>query len=361
MKIGVLGGGQLGRMLGLAGIPMGIEFRFMDPANGAPAEAVGKLIVAPFSDAKALDELADWADVVTYEFENVPVSATQHIAQSVPVWPPSDALLASQDRLAEKKFFRGLGIRTAPFEPVESPEELRSATEKLGFPCVLKTRRMGYDGKGQCVLRSASDLTSAFDALGGVPLILEGFIQFSREVSSIAVRGVDGEMGYWALCENVHRDGILRTSISPPRDTLRMEVDSKRHMQSIMQTLGYVGVLTVEWFVTEDGLVANEMAPRVHNSGHLTIEGAETSQFENHVRAIAGMPLGSCSPRGWSAMVNIVGAEPESKLILTQPNAHLHRYGKSPRKGRKLGHVTLRVDDQSNRDRLLAELLPLIP
>lgn len=361
MRVGVLGGGQLGRMLGLAGIPLGMTFRFLDPADACPAAAVGQVIKAAFSDAEALEQLATWADVVTYEFENVPISAAAHVAARTPVWPPTEALLASQDRLAEKKFFRGLGIRTAPFEAVESPTDILHAARRLGFPCVLKTRRMGYDGKGQCLLRSEADVLTVFDAVGGVPLILEGFIQFSREVSTLAVRSQSGDMGWWPMSENVHRHGILRTSVAPARATPSLEIESSRHMKVIMETLGYVGVLTVEWFVTVEGLVANEMAPRVHNSGHLTIEGSETSQFENHVRAVAGLPLGSCAPHGWSAMVNIVGTEPSPAVVLGQPGVHLHRYDKEPRPGRKLGHVTLRVDDEATRDRRLSDLLRIIP
>ncbi len=360
-RIGVLGAGQLGRMIGLAGIPLGLEFRFLDPAEDPPAAAVGSVIRAPFHDAAALDALADWADVVTYEFENIPVGAARHLAARVPVWPPAEALEASQDRLEEKRFFRALGIPTAPFRAVNGPEDLVAAIAELGLPAVLKTRRMGYDGKGQRVIRPGDDPAAVWEALGPGALILEGFVDFRREVSSIAVRAIDGDIRCWAPSENVHRDGILRRSASPAKDAAGIADAAADAMRRLMSTLNYVGVLTVEWFETSSGLVANEMAPRVHNSGHLTIEGAETSQFENHVRAVAGLPLGSCAPRGFSGMINIVGVEPDPATVLAMPDVHLHRYGKAPRPGRKLGHATIRCDDHAARDAALVRLDALIP
>lgn len=360
-RIGVLGAGQLGRMLGLAGIPLGLEFRFLDPADDPPAAAVGSVVRAPFHDADALDALAEWADVVTYEFENIPISAARRLAARVPLWPPAEALEASQDRLVEKKFFRAHGIPTAPFRAVDGPEDLRAALQEIGFPAVLKTRRMGYDGKGQRVLREGDDPAVAWDALGPGALILEGFVPFRREVSSIAVRAESGAIAFYALSENVHRDGILRRSSSPASPGTPIEAQAVDAMSRLMSTLNYVGVLTVEWFETDDGLVANEMAPRVHNSGHSTIEGAETSQFENHVRAVAGLPLGSCAPRGYSGMINIVGVEPPPESLLVLPAVHLHRYGKAPRAGRKLGHATVRRDARAERDADLDRLDAAIP
>ena len=361
MNVAILGGGQLGRMLALAGYPLGLRFRFLDPNPDSPAGHLAPLVVAPYNDPDALAELAAGADVVTYEFENVPASVADTLGGSAPVFPPHAALEIAQDRLSEKQTFQALGIPAAPFAAVDSLADLEKAVGTIGLPAVLKTRRLGYDGKGQFVLREDADVARAWDALGGVPLILEGFVAFERELSILAVRGRKGEVAFYPLVENHHRDGILRVSIAPAPDTdPRLQERAEHIARRVLERLDYVGGLAIELFQLGDELLANEMAPRVHNSGHWTIEGAETSQFENHLRAVCGLPLGSTAPRGWSAMLNIIGTLPPSDAVLEVPDAHLHLYGKAERPGRKIGHVTVRTDDpETLRDRL-EMLTPLV-
>jgi 5-(carboxyamino)imidazole ribonucleotide synthase len=341
VRIGVLGGGQLGRMLALAGMPLGHEFVFLEP-GGEAVRGLGELVVASADDAAALDRLASAVDVVTYEFENVPVSAARAVASRRPVFPPPEALAVSQDRVVEKAFFRELGVPTAEFMAVDSRADLERAVGALGLPAVLKTRRLGYDGKGQRVLRAPADLGPAWAALGGVPLVAEAFVPFDRELSIVAVRGRDGAEVFYPLVETLHRAGILRRSLAPaPGATAALQAAAEEHARRVLDRLRYVGVVAIELFQVGDGLVANEMAPRVHNSGHWTIDGAATSQFENHVRAVAGAPLGSTAVRGTVAMVNLIGTIPDPAAVLAVPSAHLHLYGKTPKAGRKLGHVTL--------------------
>ena len=345
MKVGVLGGGQLGRMLALAGYPLGLRFRFLDPAPESPVEELADLVVGRFDDLDALARFPAGLDVITYEFENVPVEAARHLARDVPVYPPIAALEVSQDRLAEKTLFTRLGIPPAPFAAVDSLGELRQAVARLGLPAVLKTRRLGYDGKGQFLLREDADVMAAWQSLGGVPLVLEGFVRFERELSQIAVRSRAGEVRSYPLVENHHEGGILRRSIAPAAGVTDAVADqASQAIRRVMDHLDYVGVLTIEFFQTAEGLVANEMAPRVHNSGHWTIEGARTSQFENHLRAVLGLPLGSTEAVGHCVMVNLIGSAPPTDRILAIPGAHLHLYGKKPRPGRKIGHVTLWAD-----------------
>jgi 5-(carboxyamino)imidazole ribonucleotide synthase len=362
MKLGVLGGGQLGRMLALAGYPLGLRFRFLDPAPEAPVEELADLVVGRFDDLDVLARFPAGLDVVTYEFENVPVEAAQHLARQVAVYPPVRALEVSQDRLAEKTLFAKLGIPPAPFAAVETAEELRAAAEAIGLPAVLKTRRLGYDGKGQFVIREPADVPRAWAALGGVPLILEGFVAFDRELSRIGVRGRDGSVALYPLVENHHEGGILRLSIAPaPNVTPALEEVSAGALRRLLGVLDYVGVLAVEFFQRGDELIANEMAPRVHNSGHWTIEGARTSQFENHLRAVLGWPLGPAEAVAHSAMVNLIGRLPAAPDVLGVPGAHLHFYGKKPRAGRKLGHATVWADSEGQVRERLARLLPLVP
>lgn len=361
MKIGVLGGGQLGRMLALAGYPLGLRFRFLDPAPEAPVEELAELLVGRFDDLDALARFPTGLDVVTYEFENVPVEAAQHLARSAPVYPPVAALEVSQDRLLEKRLFERLGIPPAPFRPVDSLEDLRRAADELGLPGVLKTRRLGYDGKGQTVLRQPADLDVAWRQLGGVPLVLEGFVAFDREVSQIAVRCRNGRVALYPLVENHHRDGILRLTLAPaPGLSPELQEQAGGAVRRLMEALDYVGVLTVEFFQVGDRLLANEMAPRVHNSGHWTIEGARTSQFENHLRAVLGWPLGPTTAVGHSVMVNLIGDLPPTPALLGVPGTHLHLYGKKPRPGRKLGHATIWADTPEEVRERLAALLPLL-
>lgn len=363
MTIGVLGGGQLGRMLALAGYPLGLRFRFLDTTPTAPAGQLAELITAPdFAHEESLAELAAGVDVVTYEFENVPVEAARWLEQRVPVFPPPAALEVAQDRLTEKEFFRSLGIPTPPFAAVDTREALEEAVAALGLPAVLKTRRFGYDGKGQAVLRKAEDVELAWKELGPAgALILEGFVPFEREVSIIAARGRDGATVFYPVVQNEHPGGILGRTLAPAPDlTEAQQQAAEQYARAILERLDYVGVLALELFQCGGELVANEMAPRVHNSGHWTIEGSETSQFENHVRAVAGLPLGATGMVGTAAMLNLIGSTPAPEAVLRIPGAHLHLYGKSAAPGRKLGHITVRARTPRERDTAVDELRPLI-
>jgi 5-(carboxyamino)imidazole ribonucleotide synthase len=314
--VGCIGGGQLGLMLALAGIPLGLQFRFLDPSADACAGEVGELVVGAYDDEASLDRLAVGATAVTYEFENVPVAA----AERVGALPGPRALEEGQDRLREKELFQRLGIPTARFGDLTAS----------GLPAIVKRRRLSYDGKGQRVVRAAGPL--------GADELAEELVPFSRELSIIAVRGRDGAVAFYPLTENVHRDGILRVSHAPAEDAA--EELAQTYVRLLLEELDYVGVLALELFEVEGGLLANEFAPRVHNSGHWTIDGAVTSQFENHLRAILGLMLGSTAALGSCAMVNLVGTIPPLEQLLALPGAHVHLYGKEPRPGRKVGHVT---------------------
>ena len=361
MRVGVLGGGQLGWMLARAADPIGIRCRFLDPSPEAPAGRAGELVVGAYDDPAALDLFADGLALVTYEFENVPAASTRRLAARARILPPPGALEVSQDRVDEKRFLESVGIPVAPWRPVASRDELVRAVAELGCPAVLKTRRLGYDGKGQHVLRIPGDVEQAWVRLGGAPLILEGFVRFHRELSILAVRGRDGATACYPLVENLHADGILRRSLAPAPDVSpTLQARAEGHARRVLDALAYVGVLAIELFQVGEELLANELAPRVHNSGHWTIEGAETSQFENHMRAVAGLPLGSTATRGASAMLNLIGTMPDAPTVLAIAGAHLHDYGKAPRPGRKLGHVTLRADGRAALARLRQRIEPLI-
>lgn len=355
MKVGVLGGGQLGRMLALAGYPLGLSFRFYDPTHESPAGQVAERIAASYEDAQTLDAFAAGLDFATYEFENPPLEAARRVASRVPVFfPPVQALEMVQDRLTQKNLFQRLGISTTPFVSVDSLQDLERGVASLGLPAVLKTRRMGYDGKGQALLREEKDIEKGWMAHGIRPLILEAFIPFEREISLIAARGHRGEIALYPLTENVHREGILRLSRAPAPAVSDGLIQQAEHAaRCIFAELDYVGVLAIEFFLHGGSLIANEAATRVHNSGHWTIEGAATSQFENHLRAGLGLPLGSTAARGRSAMVNLVGAAPEAARVMAIPGAHLHLYGKTPRPGRKLGHVNLTAEDAESVEKSL--------
>jgi 5-(carboxyamino)imidazole ribonucleotide synthase len=345
MHVGIMGAGQLGRMLALAGIPLGMRFTFFSTEPNDAAAQVGDVMVGAYDDAEALERFARAVDVVTYEFENVSVDAAERIAAISPVWPPADALRVTQDRAHEKAAFAELGIPAAPTRLVDSEDDLHAAVREIGAPGILKTRRFGYDGKGQARIMSEGDVERAWRDLGGAPLIYEGFVRFEREVSVIAVRGRDGSKRAYPVVENVHRDGILRQSVAPASGLSdEKRAAAERYAFALMDRFAYVGVFALELFDTPDGLVANEMAPRVHNSGHWTIEGAVTSQFENHVRAVCELPLGECAAVGHAAMLNIIGTFPDPARVLAVPDAHLHDYAKSERAGRKLGHITVRTD-----------------
>lgn len=360
MTVGILGGGQLGRMLALAGYPMGLGFVFLEPKAGSPVAGLGRVVKAPYDDRDGLASVAGACDVVTYEFENVPVDAARFLQErDALVHPAPAALEMAQDRLAEKTGFRDLGIPTAPFVTVDTLEQLRAGVERLGAPAVLKTRRMGYDGKGQVVIRSAADVDEAWDRIGGVPLLLEAFVDFDRELSILAVRGRDGRTSEYPLVENHHEEGVLRLSIAPAAGVPQeVQAKAEAYADRLMERLEYVGVLAIELFQRGDELFANEMAPRVHNSGHWTLDGAHCSQFENHLRAVCGLPLGSTAARGHSVMVNLLGRVPDRAELLGIPGAHLHLYGKEARPGRKLGHVNVVGHDpatvRETGDRVLA-------
>jgi 5-(carboxyamino)imidazole ribonucleotide synthase len=347
MIIGILGGGQLGRMLAMAGYPLGLRFRTLDPSVSAPAGHLTEHQVDDFTDLEALSRFAIGLDIVTYEFENVPVESARFLNRRVPVFPPPAALENAQDRLVEKSFFHDLGIPTPPFVNVDTWEELEQAIARIGLPALLKTRRYGYDGKGQYPLFKEEDAVLAWQTLGGVPLIFETMIQFERELSILAVSSTNGETKFYPLVENHHQKGMLRLSLAPaPNLTADLQQLAEDYARRVLKALGYVGVLAIEFFQIDGKLYANEMAPRVHNSGHWTIEGSATSQFENHLRAIIGMPLGSTEMLGFSAMVNLIGVIPDRRAILALPDTHLHLYGKSARPNRKLGHITLRCESQ---------------
>ena len=358
MKIGVLGGGQLGRMLGMAGLPLDIEPVFWEPEASACAQLIGEHLCAPYEDEKALALFAQDVEVCTYEFENVPSPVLTALASRMPVYPPLAALEVSQDRLIEKKLFEKLGIRTASYASVDSEQDLRAAVAQLGLPAILKTRRFGYDGKGQFVIRNEMDIATAWQTLGSVPLILEGFVKFSREVSIIAARGKDGAIAFYPLSENVHRDGILFTSHARPADAMQSKAEDI--VSTLLAELNYVGVLCLELFEVNGELAANEFAPRVHNSGHWTIEGSETSQFENHLRAVTGLPLGGTACIGFPAMINLVGILPPLESLLAIPKVHAHFYGKAEKPFRKVGHVTVRADSEAQREKRIAEVLQLV-
>jgi 5-(carboxyamino)imidazole ribonucleotide synthase len=360
MKIGIIGAGQLGQMLALAGVPLGLEFRFLDPNADAPGTRVAPIVLGAFDDARKLRRLATDVDLLTYEFENIPVTALRAIAQARPCHPPVEALRVSQDRLYEKELFGRLGIPTPAYRTVDSSTDLEAGVAALGLPCVLKTRRLGYDGRGQHYLRRRSDIEPAWEALGGVPLLLEGFVDFEREVSIVGARSTKGETRAYPLAENEHRAGILRVTRAPA-GTARLHRTAEAYLRRVLDHFGYAGALTIEFFVERGRLVANEMAPRVHNSGHWTIEGAATSQFENHLRAILGLPLGDTQAHGHAAMVNYIGRLPDRSRILALTGTHHHDYGKAPRPGRKLGHATVVAVTAAGRDSLLARLLRLVP
>jgi 5-(carboxyamino)imidazole ribonucleotide synthase len=341
-RVGIVGGGQLGRMLAVAGVPLDIACTVIDPAPDAGAAVAAGHIVAAYDDLDALGRLAAASDVVTFEFENVPAPALEAIARSAKIAPAAAALELSQDRLAEKRLFARLGIATAPYAAVESFAELQAATMQTGLPAILKTRRFGYDGKGQARIADESELKHAWESVGEQPSILERVVEFDRELSVIAARSANGETAIYPLTENVHRAGILRRSTVPaPNLAAATAAAARDYATRLLEELEYVGVLALELFELDGELIANEFAPRVHNSGHWTIDAAPASQFENHLRAILGLPLGATEPAQPCAMLNLIGGAPDAAAVLAVPGAHLHLYGKSPRAGRKIGHITV--------------------
>jgi 5-(carboxyamino)imidazole ribonucleotide synthase len=342
--IGILGGGQLGRMLALAAARLGFKCHVFAPVPDSPAfDVVHRVSRADYTDTEALDRFAGSVDVVTYEFENVPAETATFLSARVPVVPDPKILATTQDRLAEKDFVTALRIRTASYAAVDAPAGLKAALDRIGRPAVLKTRRFGYDGKGQAMIENGSDLDAAWRAVGGQPSILEAFVPFAREVSVIAARARDGKVECFDVTENEHRDHILKVSRVPAQVTQAAAQEARRIAETIAHKFAYVGVFAVEMFVLPDGgLLVNEIAPRVHNSGHWTIDGASVSQFEQHIRAVAGWPLAKPVRHGRVEMTNLIGSEVEDyRRWLTVPGAAVHLYGKSAvRPGRKMGHVT---------------------
>lgn len=360
MNIGILGGGQLGRMLAMAGLPLGLHFTFLEPADRACAADVGYQIKRPYSDPAGLAQLCERSEVVTYEFENVPVDVACFIQARRPIFPPPEALRVAQDRLVEKTTFQELGIAVTRFAAVSSLHELHAAAESVGLPAILKTRRMGYDGKGQYMIRSAADVESAWNALGPDNFILEAFVPFKREISCLGVRSRTGNIAFYPVAENQHRAGILRVSIPRPDDPLQDLAED--YTRRILERLGYVGTLGFEFFDLGTGqLLGNEIAPRVHNSGHWSIEGSRCSQFENHIRAIAGLELGDTALRGPCAMVNFIGTAPSIKVLSRLPGVHPHLYGKTPRRRRKIGHATVTAADAETLQDRVQQLIALLP
>lgn len=341
MKIGILGAGQLARMIALAGYPLGLDFVVLDPSPDACAGKLAEHLLGEYDDETLLTQLVSKSDVVTYEFENVPAKVARFLTEHTKVYPPPHALKVSQDRLLEKNFFRELGIATPDYITVESLEDLQQAAASLGYPAILKTRTLGYDGKGQALLKSETDLEPAWEKVQGYHCILEAFVPFQREVSIIAVRSVSGEVKFYPLSENQHQGGILRVAECKADDP--MQAQAEAYVSKLLNALDYVGVIALELFEVNGTLMANEFAPRVHNSGHWTIEGAETSQFENHLRAILDLPLGSTAAVGKAAMVNFIGGLPKVEDVLAIPDVHTHWYGKEPRNGRKVAHATVRA------------------
>ena len=343
--IGILGGGQLGRMLAVAASRLGLKAHIFEPGANPPAGHVAdQVTTASYEDDAALRRFAQSVDVITYEFENIPTSALDILDQIRPIYPGRRALAISQDRLSEKEFLTGLGLKVAPYANVTTAAEAEAAAQSIGTPSILKTRRMGYDGKGQIRLKDASDMAEAWQAMQGAPSVLEGFINFSHEISVIAARASDGQVACYDPGENVHREGILHSTTVPATLTAAQRMDAVLLAGQILNALDYVGVMGVELFVTTDGLIVNEIAPRVHNSGHWTQNGCDICQFEQHIRAVAGWPLGDGTRHSDIRMENLIGADMDRVPELRKTNAALHLYGKSEVKpGRKMGHVNFRT------------------
>jgi 5-(carboxyamino)imidazole ribonucleotide synthase len=359
MHVGIVGAGQLGRMLALAGYPIGVRCLFLDRSGDTPGAQVAPSLIGDLEDAAQLAELARRSDVVTFDWENISGSALKPLEKITQVRPPRAALEISQDRLAEKALFTRLKIPVAQHAAIDSREQLVQAAAAIGLPGVLKTRRLGYDGKGQFVLRAMTDIDGAWAALAGTDLIYEKFQDFSREVSLLSVRSISGQTVFYPLSANTHGGGILRYSVAPFVNA-RLERAARLYSKRVMSALNYVGVLAIEFFVVGGRLVANEMAPRVHNSGHWTIEGCVTSQFENHLRAVCGLPLGSTRALGATAMINFLGLMPPRERLLAVEGLAYHDYGKTPRPGRKLGHCTILRRLPKERDTALTSTLGLI-
>ena len=362
MKIGVLGAGQLGRMMAISGYPLNHQFGFSGNSRDEPSALLGHMFALE-DNAESIESLVAFADVITYESENTDVEMVRQINKDVPVYPGEKSLFITQHRGREKALFDQLNIPCAPYQMVNSLADLEKAVKDIGLPAILKTATEGYDGKGQFLMRRSDQIKEAFESMNGVESILEGFVNFKRELSLIAVRDTDNDHKYYPLVENTHHNGILRLTIAPAQNIdADVQKTAEHYMQTLLDKMDHVGVLTIELFETENGLVVNEMAPRVHNSGHWSIEGANTSQFENHIRAITGMPLGDTSPiHNFSAMVNIIGKIGPTKIPLTLPNAILHLYVKGERENRKLGHINITADSLAELEKSIEQLKDFLP
>lgn len=358
-KIGVVGAGQLGLMLGQAGEKLGVECIFLDPADNPPAAAVGEVLKYAFDDMDGLQKLLAASDLITYEFENVPVAAMEALCSDTTVFPPPSALRSAQDRLVEKEMFLGLDIPVPRYQTVDSDDDLRNACYEIGLPLVIKTRRMGYDGKGQMVMRRIAEIEKVMQTLGNADLIAEEMVPFDREVSAIGARSQAGDIVCYPLTENHHEEGILRTSRALVDPGPLADVASE-YLDKLLRHLNYVGVVALELFEIDGQLKANEFAPRVHNSGHWTIEGSTTSQFENHLRAALDDGLGAVDMTGTAGMINLIGSVVEASDLQEIPDTYLHLYGKEPRPGRKLGHITILAEDENKRESTLIEVGKLL-
>ena len=362
MKIGVLGAGQLGRMLALSAYPLGHQMRFLALSEEDPSSLLGKTFIHN-NNPEMVSNFADSSDIVTYESENTDVTIVNEISKNTKVYPSDKSLYISQHRGREKALLDTLKIPCAPYQIVNSLDDLKSAIKNIGIPSILKTATDGYDGKGQFLIKSESQIDEAWEKMSGVDAILEGFINFKRELSLIAVRSIDGSLEFYPLVENSHHEGILRLTIAPAQNiSVSLQNKAEEYMSSLLKEIKHIGVLTIELFESDDGLLVNEIAPRVHNSGHWTIEGAQTSQFENHIRAITESPLGQTTMTSkFSAMINIIGVHGPIQKVLETKNAHLHLYNKAERTGRKLGHITLTsnsIDELNKTIDSLKEYLP---
>ncbi len=357
MKIGILGAGQLGRMLAISGYPLNHQFGFLSTSNNEPSSLLGRMFI---NDDKSL---VDFADVITFESENTNVEKVREINKNTPVFPSEKSLFISQHRGREKALFNQLNIPCAPYQIVNSRQDLKQAVKNIGLPAILKTTTEGYDGKGQFFIRKHNQISKAWESLSGVELILEGFVNFKRELSLIAVRDMNNNHKYYPLVENIHHNGILRLTIAPAQNiSSQLQKTAKYYMQSLLDEMNHVGVLTIELFETENGLIANEIAPRVHNSGHWSIEGVNTSQFENHIRAITNLPLGDTTPRhNFCAMINIIGTVGNINTVLKLSNTHLHLYDKQERIDRKLGHINITANSQIELDASIKKLKAFLP
>lgn len=355
MKIGILGGGQLAQMLALAGIPLGFRFVFYEPASECCASALGEHHCGAYDDEDSLRRFAEKVEIITYEFENVSIDAINFLNKIKKVYPSQIALESTQDRWVEKSLFKTLNIDTPEFCKIETFQEVENAIKKMGLPLVLKSRTGGYDGKGQVVIRQLEEALEKFNTTSKKNLIAEAWVPYQREVSVVAVRNSQGQMKYYDLVENIHQDGILQRSFNRPND-----LNHKKACELIsllMNHLNYVGVLALELFEVKGGFLANEYAPRVHNTGHWTIEGAKTSQFENHLRAVVGLPLGSTQSIGFSSMVNFIGKVASFEKLKDFQDGHFHDYGKISRGGRKVGHFTIVGNDKRIVENQAAEIV----